>query len=127
MLRALKITAALASLGALAGAIGGALAPVIGYTIISVPFPERDWWVPILWASASFGAGCGVIAAPVVWWTALRAIPVWRGGIETGLATSFAGSFAIGITSWNPYSVFALAVVGAALAAVRLRWEFLGD
>ena len=46
MLRALGITFALIFLGALAGAIGGVLAPVIGYTIISVPFPERAHWVP---------------------------------------------------------------------------------
>jgi len=127
MLRALESTAALISLGALGGAVGGALAPVIGYIVIFGASVEPELWPVILTNAALFGAMCGVIAAPVLWWTTLRAVPVWRGGIETALATSFAASFTMGITSYNGYSVFAMAIVGAALAAVRLRWEFLAD
>lgn len=128
MLRTLKITATLMFLGALAGAIGGALGPLIGLLVISSHSPEFvAYWATILTNAASFGAICGAVAAPVLWWTALRAVPVWRGGTETALGTSFAASFTVGLTSGNGYSVFAMAVVGAALAALRLRWEFLGD
>jgi len=71
MLRALESTAALISLGALGGAVGGALAPVIGYIVISGASVDAELWPVILTNAALFGAMCGVIAAPVLWWTAM--------------------------------------------------------
>lgn len=127
MLRALRITALLIFVGLVAGAIGAGSSVGVVEIVISGPglSPDVDMVEVVINASA-FGALCGVAVAPLLWWTMLRDVPPWRGAAETALATSFAAGFTVPITLGNGWSVLAMGIVGAALAVVRLQWEFRG-
>ena len=114
-------------LGVAAGAIGGGLAIGAVEALIKGPglTPDVDM-VEVVVNACFFGAMYGIVVAPLAWWTMLRAVPVWRGALETALASSFAASFTLPITIGNFWSAFAMAMVGAALATLRLRREFIG-
>jgi hypothetical protein len=126
MFRVLKISAALALIGAVAGAIGGflalGLAVIVGTLTISasteVPFSFVADAVTLV------GSGCGVFVAPVLSWTLLRNVPIWRCATETAFATSFAGILALFFTHGNPWQLLAIALLGGALATARLKWAF---
>ena len=124
MLRILKISAALAVLGAVAGAIGGCLALVLAMVVGGFgSSPE----VPLSFVAgvvAALGCGCGVFVAPVLSWTLLRDVPLWRCATETALATSFAGIAALFLTSGGPAKILAVALLAAVLAVARLKWAF---
>ena len=121
MLRILKISAALAVLGAIAGAIGGCLA----LALTSLLTPRGlffDFWL-IGGAAAALGGGCGVLVAPVLSWTLLRDVPIWRCATETALVTSFAGIAALILMGPMP-EILAIAGLAAVLAVARLKWAF---
>lgn len=124
MLRILKISGALAALGAIAGAIGGSLALALALVLGAV---GHDAEVPLAFVAgvvAILGCGCGLIVAPVLSWTLLRDVPIWRCATETALVTSFAGILALFLTSGAPWMIYGIAVLAAALAAARLKWAF---
>lgn len=56
--------------------------------------------------------------------TALLTLVGAVAGAETALVTSFAAGFTVPITIGNGWSVLAMGIVGAALAVLRLQWEF---
>jgi hypothetical protein len=82
---------------------------------------------PLSWLFAvvtGLGAGCGLLVAPVLSWTVLRDVPIWRCATETALATSFIGMWAMPLTNGEPWKIIAIAVLAAALAAARLKWAY---
>lgn len=126
MFRILKISAALAVLGAVAGAIGGCLAFALAMVISGW---SRDttsgvslWYVAGV--VAALGGGCGVFVAPVLSWTLLREVPIWRCATETAMAASFAGILALALTNGEPWKILAIALLAAVLAVARLKWAF---
>jgi hypothetical protein len=124
MSRILKVIAALAVLGATAGAIGGCLALALAIIVGAI---RQSNEVPLSFVAevvAVLGGGCGVFVAPVLSWTLLREVPIWRCATETALATSFAGISALMLTSAEPWKILAFCVLGAALAVTRLKWAF---
>lgn len=126
MLRILKISAALAVLGAVAGAIGGCLALVLAMIVGGTGIGSSAE-VPLSFVAgvvAALGCGCGVFVAPVLSWTLLRDVPLWRCATETALATSFAGIAALFLTSGGPAKILAIALLAAVLAVARLKWAF---
>jgi len=125
MFRVLKISAALALVGAVAGAVGGYLALLLAlilgkiYTSTELPLSFITGAVTLL------GCICGVLVAPVLSWTVLRNVPIWRCATETSLATSFALISADTMTNETvTWKLLAIAVLAAALAVARLKWEF---
>jgi|tagenome__1003787_1003787.scaffolds.fasta_scaffold20896545_2 hypothetical protein len=125
MLRALRITALLTLVGAVAGAFGAGISVGVVEMVVSTPAltPDVDM-VEVVINASLFGALCGIGVAPLLWWTMLRFVPPWRGAAETALVTSFAAGFTVPITIGNGWSVLAMGIVGAALAVLRLQWEF---
>ena len=123
MSRILKISAALAVLGAVAGAIGGCLAFALAMVVSGWP---RDWVSPwyVAGVVAGLGGGCGVFVAPVLSWTLLREVPIWRCATETAMAASFAGILALALTNGEPWKVLTIALLAAVLAVARLKWAF---
>ena len=122
MSRILKISAALGVLGAIAGAVGGGLVLALGVIVFGAPMHSSLW--SVAGVIMALGAGCGVLVAPVLSWTLLRNVPIWRSAMETALATSFAGIGALGFTGAEPWSVLAISALAATLAVVRLKWAF---
>ena len=124
MSRILKISAALAVLGAVAGAIGGCLALALA-VLVGVVSQSNE--VPLSFVAGAvtvLGGGCGVFVAPLLSWTLLRDVPIWRCATETALVTSFAGISALALTNGGMWKIAAIALLGAALAAARLKWAF---
>ena len=120
MSRVLKISAALAILGAIAGAIGGCLVLAIGVIVFGY---ANDIWEGAA-IGAALGAACGVLVAPMLSWTLLRDVPIWRSATETAFITSFAGIAALTFTSGRLPEILAVAALAAALAVARLKWAF---
>ena len=127
MFRVLKISAELALVCAVAGAIGGCLALVLALILGTIRI-STSTELPFSFVAGAVtlvGCGCGVFVAPVLSWTLLRNVPIWRCATETALATSFALISAMTLTkdtfTWNQAAILVLA---AALAVARLKWEF---
>ena len=122
MSRILKISAALAILGAIAGAIGGCLALALLVIVFGGPLDVTLWEVGGF--VAALGAGCGVLVAPVLSWTLLRDVPIWRCATETALAASFAGFLTFSLINGEPWKILVAVALAAALAVARLKWAF---
>ena len=125
MFRILKISAALAVLGAVAGAIGGCLGLALAM-IVSGSWNDSPE-LPLSFVAGvvtALGGSCGVFVAPILSWTLLREVPIWRCATETALATSFAGISTLMLTGPGTWKILAFAVLAATLAVARLKWAF---
>ena len=122
MSRALRISAALAVVGAAAGAVGGALGFALLTTVLGSLPPVSFWRV--LGVIVGLGAGCGVVVAPLLSWTFLREVPIWRCATETALVTSFAGIASLAVSRGELWRVMAIAALAAVFAVARLKWAF---
>jgi hypothetical protein len=124
MSRILKISATLAVLGAVAGAVGGCLALALAVILGKIGHDTEITLSFVAGVVTTLGAACGVFIAPVLSWTLLRDVPIWRCATETAVATSFAGILALALGSGDLWKSIAIAALAAALAAARLKWAF---
>jgi hypothetical protein len=123
MFRVLKISAALGIVGAVAGAVGACLALLLGVMMGKITTSTEVPFTFVTEAASLVGCACGLFVAPVLSWTLLRNVPLWRCATETAAATSFALIWAVTQTN-DTWNLLAIAVLAAALAAARLKWEF---
>jgi len=124
MFRILKISAALAALGAVGGAIGGCLALPLALISGAVRTSTEISFSFLAAVVTLVGCGCGILVAPLLSWTVLRNVPLWRCATETALATSFALISATALGDDSEWKMLAVVVLAAALATARLKWEF---
>lgn len=115
----LKITAALAGLGALGGGVSGVVLTYLGHIISGYPItPGLDvyaWNVGIM-------AGLGAVFGPPLAWTALRRVPLWRTLLEPAVAGLLAS---IGAMLFLPEPFFPLLVPASIFAAAgRLSFVY---
>jgi hypothetical protein len=125
--RILTVTAALALLGALGGALGGLLLfGLVGLVVAVLGVPMNSnvgIWQAIAVASAAGGV-CGILAAPILSWTVLREVPIWRSAGETALVAGFSTMAALVLLAVNPLVGLAVPISATMLAAARLRWSY---
>lgn len=113
-----RLTLLLAVTGALGGALIGAALTVLGKIIASAP-PAT---------AANYGRNVlvfgvmGALTAPLVTWSALRRVPLWRTMLEPVLAC-VAGAVA-GLLLGSPLAFLALPVLGVAIAVWRLNYVY---
>jgi hypothetical protein len=95
--RIVAVTAGLALTGIVVGAVLGGLI-VTGFVIANDPHPTTAFDSFVLEIGAIFGAGVGVVFAPIAAWTLLRRIPLGRaiaeGAIGTALGAVVGGAIA---------------------------------
>jgi hypothetical protein len=112
---ALRITALLMLLGAMAGALLSVPMTIVGKLMAgAAPADVANY----LWNLRAF-AILGAVAGPVLGWTSLRRVPLWRAALEpavAGLLGAVAG-FLIG----TDFGFLAGSTLGIALATVRLN------
>lgn len=121
--RVLAVTATLAILGGLAGAIGGCVVIAIAMIFEGSPGPYITM-LDLLAVASAAGGVCGLLVAPLLSWTMLRNVPIWRSATETALAAGAAATGALILTGGNPASSLVATAIAALLAAARLRWTF---
>ena len=108
------ITAGLMFGGAIAGAVVGLALTMLGKIVAGAPPADMANY---LWNGGVFGAiGAGL--APVVTWSALRGVPLWR-TIAEPLVASVIGA-TVGVLLGSGVAFLLLAPVGAAAAVARL-------
>lgn len=125
--RGLRVTAVVATLGALGGAVGGLIVGSLWYLPrLWTPVTTTVWFDPPFWAVARFaaiwGAAAGVILGPILAWTLLRRAPLWRAVTETAVAAALGTGLAL-MFSVGDALLLATAVASPLAAAVRLRHE----
>jgi hypothetical protein len=119
----LKVTAALAVLGAAVGALLGIVAIAFIALVTGGPSALRD--SPVLFpAAATIGAGAGVVLGPVAAWTLMRHVPIWKAIAGTAAGTTI--GFVIGYWLTQPLHLEVSWAIGAGLlgflvSAVTLR------
>ena len=128
MRRILVGTVLLGGLGALAGALAGALViaalEVTALFTGSPPTPRPEFPVSMLFAIVSgIGFAVGSVAAPMLTSTLMRRVPMWRAAAETAGAAAIAFILAI-MNSRSLALAGAIAVTASVLAAMRLRYVF---
>lgn len=109
-----RLKVALVTTGAASGAIVGAALTVLGKIVAGAPaatLPNYVW--NMLW----FGL-FGAIIGPIVTWSALRRVPLWRTVLEP-LVAGVAGA-AIGVAAGSGVLFLALVPVGIAASVLRL-------
>jgi hypothetical protein len=125
--RIVKVTGIISVLGALGGAVGGVvLAIVISLVggIRGTLFPGDDLLRSIIEFSgfaSIFGAAYGVILGPILSWTLMKRVPLWRAVSETALAAALGVGVSMAMPSLG-LSIFLFPVFTAVLAALRLRF-----
>jgi hypothetical protein len=112
----LKIGLAVA--GAIAGAVIGVVITVVGKVVAEAPPATLANYARNMIA---FG-GIGAITGPLVTWSALRRVPLWRTVVEP-LVGAAAGAV-IGMFAGPVVTFLILAPVGAALAVGRLAYVY---
>jgi len=84
--RIVAVTAGLALTGVVVGAVLGALI-VTGFLLARDPHPTAAVDSFVLEIGAMFGAGVGVVFAPIAAWSLLRRIPLGRAIAEAAIGT----------------------------------------
>lgn len=114
----LKITGALAGLGALGGAFSGVVLTYLGNVISGYPItPGLDIYA---W-NAGIMAGLGAAFGPPLAWTLLRRVPLWRTLSEPALAGILASVAAMVLAP----PLFPILVPGAIFASAgRLAYVY---
>lgn len=122
--RIFAVTGALAFLGAVAGALGAAL-PIAIYSIVrGAPGNEFFTVGEVFAVSCAAGGVCGVLVAPLLSWTLLRDVPIWRSATETAFVAGLCATSALMASGGALWGSIGIAAVGALLAAARLRLSF---
>jgi hypothetical protein len=128
--RVLAVTAGLAAAGAISGAVCGllALTPLVVSHWLR-PRPDdafATFWNLAPWAAGA-GAVLGVVCGPVLAWTLLRHIPLWRVVVwaAAGTVVGSLGAWAAAGASFAPGlpSIFGGALLGMVTAGGILRWR----
>lgn len=121
--RILAVTGALALVGAFAGAVGGALFLALAVAAFGVMNSSVTVWQALGFASAAGGV-CGIVAAPILSWTVLREVPIWRSAGETALVAGFSTMAAVVLLAVNPFVILSVPIMATMLAAARLRSSY---
>ena len=125
--RILAVTGILALLGGVSGAIGACLVILIAGVVRGWP-SDVDFTISFVLVIASMIGGIlGVVAAPILSWTLLRRVPIWRSATETALAAGIAATCALILAHGSIPIALVATIVAALLAAARLRWSFRED
>jgi hypothetical protein len=104
--------------GTFAGAIGGAALTVLGKIVADAPPATGPNYV---WNMAAFGL-MGAVLGPVITWSALRRVPLWRTVTEPLLAGIAAAGVGVLMGSGTVFLV--LAPVGVGAACWRLSYAY---
>lgn len=122
--RILAVTAALTFVGALGGALGAILLLGLFVAVLGVPMNSSvSVWQGLAVASAAGGV-CGIVAAPILSWTVLREVPIWRSAGETALVAGLSTMAAVVLLTVSPLVSLAVPIVATVLAAARLRRSY---
>ena len=122
--RILAVTGALALVGALAGAVGGVLLFGLFVAVLGVPMNSSvSVWQALGVASAAGGV-CGIVAAPILSWTVLREVPIWRSAGETALVAGISTMAAFVLLAVSPLVTLSIPILATVLAAARLRSSY---
>lgn len=124
-LAVLRATSIVALLGAIGGALGGV---VVAVGLVAASLVRRSMGADLVVGdtsgltaiSAVFGAVYGTVLGPALGWLFMRAVPLWRAIGETAFAAALGVGVALATSGWGN-AVLAYPLVGATLAAVRLR------
>ena len=106
----LKITSALAGLGAMGGAVSGLVLTYLGNVISGYPITPS---LGVYAWNAGIMAGLGAVFGPPLVWTMLRRVPLWRTFAEPALA----GIVGSGVAMFLPPPLFPIIVPGAIFAS----------
>lgn len=115
--RILAVTAGLALTGVVVGAVLGALL-FTGFVLAADPHPTAAVDSFVLEIGAIFGAGVGVVFAPIAAWTLLRRIPLGRAIAEAAIGTVLGAVAGGSIALVGP--IYG-GIGGFALGVLRLR------
>jgi hypothetical protein len=104
--------------GAVSGAIVGAAITVLGKIVAGAPPATLSNYVTNLCWFGLFGAVIG----PIVTWSALRRVPLWRTLLEPIVAG--VGGAAIGVALGSPVLFLALVPIAIGAAVARLGFAY---
>lgn len=114
--RRLKVGLVIA--GAISGAtVGAVITPLAKIVAGAPPATLSNWVISLCW----FGI-FGAIIGPIVTWSALRRVPLWRTMLEP-LAAGVGGA-AIGAAVGSPVLLLALVPLAIGAAATRLGFAY---
>src|SRR3954470_19450816 len=113
-----RLKAGLLVAGSVSGAVFGILLTKMGKIVAGAPSANLGNY---LWNAAAFGAMAGVIS-PIVSWSALRRVPLWRTVMEP-LAVALAGG-AAAVVAGVPLLILVLPPVGLTLGFLNLRRRY---
>jgi hypothetical protein len=130
MRRNLAVTAGLAALGGVVGAVMGvlslaviAVATTAGLIHSGARDGPPDFFLGAL-AAGSFGAGVGSVLAPIAAWSLMRHVPLWKAILQTTAGTALGvvvGYFSAPLFQARLLGPIVFGVTGFLAAAVRLR------
>ena len=112
----LRVNLLLALLGAVMGALVAIPFTWIGHIVTQAPWPLTI--TSYTFNMLPFGI-MGACFGPVLAWSALRRVPLWRAALEPALGCLIGGT--IGLLLVNAPLMYSLALGGSFLAAWRLR------
>jgi MFS family permease len=113
-----RLKTGLVVVGLVCGAVVGIAMTILGKIVAGAPPATlSNYLINIAWLAA-FGAVIG----PVVTWTALRRVPLWRTVVEPLLAGIAGG--AIGVALGSGWLFLALVPIGVGAAATRLGYAY---
>ena len=118
--RVLIVTALVALMGGVAGALGG------GLIMAAIDFATGDAFrfdansLPFYGVATGIGFAHGLVLGPALAWAFLRDTPLWRAIGETAVAASVAAAIAI-FSGLSVFVASGCALAASGLAATRLR------
>jgi hypothetical protein len=103
--------------GAISGALAGAALTVLGKIVAGAPPATLSNYE---WNMVAFGM-IGAVLSPIITWSALRHVPLWRTVLEP-LAAGVAAA-TIGMLAGSGVAFLILALLGVGAAIVRLAYS----